>query len=97
MKARARQRPNNPEPELKEVCKILRVNNKNLKVTKREDYPHKNGFPVTLKELLLSQIQLSKIDRRILTLKNLQVLNLSQNALTFTAIQRVSYIYNINT
>ena len=94
MKVKARAQPilrrPNLVPEMKEVRKILRVNTKNLKVTKREDYPLKEGFPDTLNELLLSEINLCIIDRRILPLRNLQVLNLSQNALTSASIERVS-------
>jgi Leucine-rich repeat (LRR) protein len=52
-----------------------------LKVTKRENYPIKQGFPSKLRYLLVNGINLGKIDSRILALKNLQTIDLSQNSI----------------
>ena len=48
-------------------------------VLSRQDYPFALGFPTTLKNLTVSQCDLSSIDSRIIALKTLVELNLSSN------------------
>ncbi|KAL1131529.1 hypothetical protein AAG570_011146 [Ranatra chinensis] len=50
-------------------------------VTSKQNYPHLEGFPRTLESLEINGIEMVQLDRRILRLQNLRVLNLNNNRL----------------
>ena len=52
-----------------------------LIITSRKDYPITTGFPKSLDTLHVQQCNMKRIDSRILQLRQLRVLNLSQNRL----------------
>jgi LRR-repeat protein 1 len=51
-------------------------------ISKASDYPILKGFPRFTEQLFLSGLQRKSFDCQILKLRNLRVLNLSQNQLT---------------
>ncbi|KAJ8924218.1 hypothetical protein NQ315_007009 [Exocentrus adspersus] len=66
---------------------VTPVNQKNiaptkLVITKRSDYPAK-GFPRTLEELHINDIQRCAVDKGILNLVKLKILNLSNNCIEY--------------
>ena len=50
-----------------------------LTILKKSDYPITKAFPFSLTNLNVNGVSLNKIDSRILKLKHLQILNLSEN------------------
>jgi len=82
------------ESDKKEIRKKLRTNPKDLKVTKRADYPFKSGFQSSLTSLQLLGIQLSKIDSRLIPLTKLTTLNLSVNALRSIEAVSIFHIFH---
>jgi len=54
---------------------------KRLNITKRKDYPVSIGFPPEVEVLNVTGCQLGRLDRRMLTLKHLQEIDLSDNCI----------------
>ncbi|MBN3314737.1 LLR1 protein, partial [Atractosteus spatula] len=50
-----------------------------LTITSKKDYPLTSGFPYSLEQLQVSYCKLSRVDMRMLTLKKLRKLDLSNN------------------
>jgi len=69
--------------EMNSLTKLLSSSKRNvsLKITTRDKYPF-SGFPETLQCLTINDIRLKKLDKNILALSNLNVLDLCSNALT---------------
>jgi len=67
--------------EVTAIRRALKNTNKEMKVLRREDYPYK-GFSRELQNLVMHGILVRKIDSRLLELKNLKILNLSENRIT---------------
>ncbi|XP_062863890.1 leucine-rich repeat protein 1 [Trichomycterus rosablanca] len=52
---------------------------KKLTITSKKDYPLTSSFPYSLEQLQVSYCKLSRVDMRMLTLKSLRILDLSNN------------------
>lgn len=50
-----------------------------LIISQKKDYPITTGFPYTLENLTVSNVELNRVENRIMKLRNLKMLNLNKN------------------